>query len=85
VERTVIRNLPARDGATGETVRVKPGAAIARWRVHRVCAVPAGEAYLAEFESDGRRYECALAQFLPRTQPACALTVEEPARETVAV
>ncbi len=81
----MIRNLSARDGATGEMVRVKPGAAIACWRVHRGSVVPTGEAYLAEFESDGRRYECALAQFLPRTQPASAVTMKVPARDTVAV
>jgi hypothetical protein len=83
--RTVIRNLQARDGATGETVRMQPGARIASWWVRRTPAAPAGEEYLAEFESDGRRYRCALAQFLPRTQPAEAVALEAPARKTVAV
>jgi hypothetical protein len=77
------------DVQTQNEVTLKPGTAIATYRIHRSTAeetARGADAYLMDFQVGDRHYRCPLHRFQSRTQVVESMCLEEqPVRAKMAV
>ena len=69
--REVIRPLPAWDAMAGSAVTLEPGTILSSCHIVPNCTIGIDavfEAYVMEFDAVGRRLQCPLYRFQPKTR-----------------